>query len=413
MKLWLSIMWYIASILIIYLSIMGTIKYRFKQLNIKSIINSLKSKSKNSISPMASLMVSLAAKVGVGSLSGVALAIYFGGIGTIFWIIVIGLLTAINGYIECMLGIKYRIKVNNNYIGGPSYYIKNRLGKKYLSIIYSILLIISYGIFFLSVQVNTIVKTTKWFGINSYLVILILIIITVLIVRKGIELIAKINNKLVPIMLIFYSIMGLYVLITSYKLIPNIILEVIKEALNIRKIIPVFLIGIQRAIFMTESSIGTSAISASSCDNDGSNQGMLEVLGIYIIIFVVCLTTFLIIVTSNYNDISFNNINGIELVLYAFNYHFGKMGSIFLGVIVILFALSTIISSYYFGETNIYNLTNKKIIDVIYGIIFILVIIISPFIIPKILWNLTDYLVALLVIINVYSVLKIIKKDSL
>ncbi len=413
MKLWLSIMWYIASILIIYLSIMGTIKYRFKQLNIKSIINSLKSKSKNKISPMASLMVSLAAKVGVGSLSGVALAIYFGGIGTIFWIIIIGLLTAINGYIECILGIKYRIKVNNNYIGGPSYYIKNRLGNKYLSIIYSIFLIISYGIFFLSVQVNTIVKTTKWFGINSYLVILILIIITVLIVRKGIELIAKINNKLVPIMLIFYSIMGLYVLITSYKLIPNIILEVIKEALNIRKIIPVFLIGMQRAIFMTESSIGTSAISASSCDNDGSNQGMLEVLGIYIIIFVVCLTTFLIIVTSNYNDISFNNINGIELVLYAFNYHFGKMGSIFLGVIVILFALSTIISSYYFGETNIYNLTNKKIIDVIYGIIFILVIIISPFIIPKILWNLTDYLVALLVIINVYSVLKIIKKDSL
>ena len=413
MKLWLSIMWYIASILIIYLSIMGTIKYRFKQLNIKSIINSLKSKSKNKISPMASLMVSLAAKVGVGSLSGVALAIYFGGIGTIFWIIIIGLLTAINGYIECILGIKYRINVNNNYIGGPSYYIKNRLGNKYLSIIYSIFLIISYGVFFLSVQVNTIVKTTKWFGINSYLAILILIIITVLIVRKGIELIAKINNKLVPIMLIFYSIMGLYVLITSYKLIPNIILEVIKEALNIRKIIPVFLIGMQRAIFMTESSIGTSAISASSCDNDGSNQGMLEVLGIYIIIFVVCLTTFLIIVTSNYNDISFNNINGIELVLYAFNYHFGKMGSIFLGIIVILFALSTIISSYYFGETNIYNLTNKKIIDVIYGIIFILVIIISSFISPKILWNLTDYLVALLVIINVYAILKIIKKDSL
>ena len=81
---WLSIIWYVASILIIYLAICLTKKYRFKQLNLKKIILSLKSKSSNNITPLASLSVSLAAKIGVGSLSGVALAIYFGGIGTIF-----------------------------------------------------------------------------------------------------------------------------------------------------------------------------------------------------------------------------------------------------------------------------------------------------------------------------------------
>ena len=412
MKLFLSIMWYIASILIIYLSVIGTKKYKFKQFNIRGIINSLKSKSKNNISPIASLMISLAAKVGVGSLSGVAIAIYFGGIGTIFWIIVIGIFTAINGYIECILGIKYRIKINNNYIGGPSYYIKSSLGNKYLSILYSILIIISYGVFFLSIQVNTIIKTTKYFNINSYIVILLLVIITILIIRKGIALIAKINNKLVPLMLVFYFLIGIYILINYYRLLPSIIVNVIREAFNIRSIIPVFLIGMQRAIFMTESSIGTSAISASSCDNESNSQGLLEILGIYIIIFIVCFTTFLLIVTSNYMDINFNNINGIELVLYSFNYHFGNIGSILLGIIVILFAFSTIISSYYFGDTNIYNLANKNGINIIYKIVFILVIVLSSFISPKILWNLTDYFVALLVIINVYAILKIITKTT-
>ena len=105
MKL-LSIIWYIASILIIYLAICLTKKYKFKQLNLREIIISLKSKSKNNITPLASLCVSLAAKIGVGSLSGVALAIYYGGVGTIFWIMIISILVAINTYYECILGIK-------------------------------------------------------------------------------------------------------------------------------------------------------------------------------------------------------------------------------------------------------------------------------------------------------------------
>ena len=136
---------------------------------------------------------------------------------------------------------------------------------------------------------------------------------------------------------------------------------------------------------------------------------MLEVLGIYITIFIIALTTFLIIVTSNYQTMSFNNLNGIEIVLYAFKYHFGNIGIIFLSIITILFAMSTIISSYYLGETNILLLSKHKITSIIYKITFILVIILSIYIKPFILWNLTDYFIALLVIINTYSIIKINK----
>ena len=409
MKLSLSIIWYIASILIIYLAIKGSIKYKFKQLNIKEIIKGIKSKSNNDISPLSSLCISLAAKIGVGSLSGIALAIYFGGIGTIFWIVIISLLISINTYIECILGIKYRIKLNNRYIGGPSYYIKKCLNNKYLSTIYSILIIISYSILFLSIQANTISSVTSYFNINTNFIVVILFILTLFIIIKGIKGITKINSLLVPLMLIFYLLLGIYVLISNYSILPNILHNIIKSALSLRSIISVFLIGMQRGIFITESSLGTSAISASSCDNNPNKQAMLEVFGIHITIFLVCLTTFLIIVTSDYNKLILDNINGIEIVLYAFKYHFGKYGSILLAIITIMFALSTIISSYFFGESNLYFLSNNKIIKNIYRIIFIIVITMSCYIKANILWNLTDYFVALLAIINTYSIIKIIK----
>ena len=108
----------------------------------------------------------MAAKIGVGSLAGIALAIYYGGIGTILWIVIISLIISINTYIECNLGIKYRDKIDNNYVGGPSYYIDKCLGNKYLSYIYGILIIIGYSVIFLSIQSNTIISTVNYFNIN-------------------------------------------------------------------------------------------------------------------------------------------------------------------------------------------------------------------------------------------------------
>lgn len=403
----LSITWSIASILIVYLAILLSIKYKFIQLNIKKIIVSIKSKSKNNISPLASLCISLAAKIGVGSLSGIALAVYYGGVGTIFWIVVISLLVSINTYLECILGVKYHDKINGVYVGGPSYYITKCLNNKKLGLLYGVVVIVTYSGLFLSVQANTIVSVVNYFNISNIYVIVILFIITLLIIIKGIKGITKTNSILVPIMLIFYLFLGIYVIINNIGMLPKIVVKVIKEAFKIKSIIPVFLIGMQRAIFITESSLGTSAISAGACDNDPKKQGMLEVFGIHVTTFLVCLTTFLIIVTTDYDMINFGSINGIEMVIYAFNYHFGSNGSILLSIVTIMFAFSTIISSYFFGESNLVIFSKKKIINIIFKIIFMLIILVSCYIKPNILWNLTDYFVAILAIINVYAVLKI------
>lgn len=411
-ELLLSIIWYIASVLIVYMAIKYTYKYKFIQLNIKRIIEGIKSKSKSGISPISSLCISLAAKIGVGSLSGVALCLYYGGVGSIFWLCVISIIISINTYQECILGIKYREKDNDSYVGGPSYYISKCLNNRKLGKLYGFLVIITYSGFFLSIQSNTIINTVSYFDVNKLYIVIILLVGTFLIILFGIKGISLVNNKLVPIMIIFYMILGGYVFINNYSNMLNIFKVVIREAFKLKSIIPVFLVGMQRAIFITESSIGTSAISASSCDNQGEKQGMLEVLGIYIITFIICFTTFLIIVTSDYRGMEFSNLNGIEIVMHAFNYHFGNIGIVNLAIITIMFAYSTIISSYFFGISNLKIFSNKKIVRYIYMIFFMLVIFISCYVKANILWNLCDYFIALMAIINVISLLIIGKKKD-
>lgn len=404
----LSIIWYIVSILIIYSGIKYSNRYKFIQFRLSKFISALKSKSKNNVSPLSSLSMSLAAKIGVGSLSGVALALYFGGVGSIFWMCIISLIVSINTYVECILGIKYREKVIDSFVGGPSFYIKKCLNNKYLSIIYGILVIVTYSGLFLSIQSNTIVNVLSFFNIDTIFIVIFLSLITFIIIKKGSNNIFLVDSILVPIMLLFYLILGIYVLVSSDNILEIFKLMIV-EAFNLKSIIPVFLIGMQRAIFISESGIGTSAISAAACDNDSDKQGLLEVMGIHITTFLVCFITFLLIVTSDYNLIDFGNINGIEIVMYAFNFHFGKFGRILLSGITILFAFSTIISGYFFGENNVRIFTNNDKVINIFKLIVIFIIFISGFVSPSILWNLTDYFIAILAIINISSILRISK----
>ena len=211
-------------------------------------------------------------------------------------------------------------------------------------------------------------------------------------------------------MLGIYIILGLYVIFNNNILV--VLLDMIKSSFNLKSIIPIFLIGMQRAVFITESGLGTSAISSSSVDNLPHNQGILEVMGIYITTFCICFITFIIIATSNYEGITYVNVNGIEILMDAFYYHFGNLGKILLSIITVLFAFSTIISGYFFGDSNLKGIIRNKFIIKIFKYLVLLIIIISSFINPSVLWNLTDFFIALLAIINISAMILIDKKSK-
>lgn len=406
------LLWINISVIALIISIKLTIKSKFIQFNIIKLLKSLnKQNNTKGITNFQALMISLGGKIGVGSISGIAIAIYYGGPGTILWLLLISVILSILTYYEVYLGNIYKeYDTNNIYKGGPSYYIKKGLKNRKLSIIYTLLIVICYNGCFISIQSNTIMKmTSSLFGINTILIGIIICITTLLIIYKGIKEIAAISNYLVPTMIIIYIILANFVFINNIDKLPHIFSLIYKDAFNTKSLIssfiPMIIMSIQRTIFATESGLGTTSIVSSTTASNSKTQAQIQVLGVYITTFVICLSTAIIILTTNYYSLNFNNINGIELVIYAFNYHFGKLGKIILYIIVLLFCFSTIITGYYNGESSIKSLKIKKIYFL--KMFTIIVLFLGVLIKPKILWNITDLLIGILLIINTYSIYKL------
>ena len=384
------------------------IKLKFKHLNIFRAIRII-SRREEGISSFSSLCISLASRIGVGSLSGVAISIYIGGIGSIFWMWIITLICSSNTMIESMLSIRYRVKKNNYYEGGPFFYIEKGLNNKLLAIIYALVFVITYGIVFLSIQTNTISKVVNEIvPINGLIVGIIISILTFLIIFKGIKEISSVISKLIPIIALLYINTCLIVIFKNINLIDDIILLIIKEAFNLKSFVIGFIVGSTKSIFSTEAGLGTGAIACSITSNAiEEEQGLVQVFGIFFDTFVVStLTAFVILLTPKIN---INISNGIELTRYAFIYHLGKYGGLILTISIILFAFSTIISGYYYGEVALKYIT-KKNNTILLKVITILIILISTVISPTIIWDFIDIFIVILAIINSISLIMLRKK---
>ena len=406
-----SIIWSIVTILLIFVSVYFSFKLKFIQFKFKEIFRSIFKKTKGEISAFESLSINLAAKIGVGSLSGIALSIYIGGSGSVFWMWVITLISGIISYIEGYLGVLFQEKKNNDLVGGPSFYIKKITNSNFLPILYSILIIVSYIFGFITIQSNTIVKSVNYiFNINEYLILIILVIFSSLIIFKGIKKIATFSSKIVPLMGIIYIILGLYIIIVNIEYLPVVFINIIKSAFNFKSFFGGFIssiiIGIQRGIFATEVGVGTSAISSSLTNDSPKNQGYVQLFGNYFTSFIICTITAFIIISAKIDTSNYLNINGIEYVIDAFVYHLGRFGTIMFLIITILFAFSTIVSGYCFGELSldfIYKKISKRTIN-IFKLLAIILVFLGGLISPNVLWNLIDVLIAILTIINVYSI---------
>ena len=406
--------WFISALFIFSSGFYFTYKFKFIQFRffkmLKSILNA---ETTTGITSLQSLMMVLAGRIGVGSIAGIALAIHYGGIGTIFWIFVTAFIGAVNSFSETVLGMLYKEKdENNTYKGGPSFYIKEGLKKPILASLYAIIILFSYIGGFISIQANTITKSINMvIDLSPLIVGIILSIIVFFIIFGGVQRIAVFASKLVPCMTLLYIAVAVYCLILNINLIPNIIISILKEAFNFRSFlssfIPTFIIGIQRGIFSNEAGIGTGAIASSSISSDDSiKQGYIQMLGVYITTLLICGATSVIILTSPYNQFDLVNINGVELTQYAFRYHLGYIGDYFIILIIVLFSFTTILTGYYDGEISLKflfkNIKKKHLLFL--KLLTILILFIGCIISPTKIWLYIDLLVGLQAIINIYSI---------
>lgn len=411
MSIFNIIIWSFALSLMFITGIYFSIKLKFIQLKIPSQLKALIPCKTNDISSFETLSISLASRIGVGSISGIALAIYIGGPGVIFWMWISGIITSANTYVESIYGRRYQKRRNNQTYGGPSYYIKKALHNKKLAIIYAIILLIAYLFGFLPIQSNTIVKAINQVSnIDNIITISIICILTFIIIYRGTNTIAKFSSIIVPIMALIYILLAIFIILSNLNKIPSIIITIIASAFNLKSgLITTIILGVQRGLFASEAGIGTSAI-ASACSNEEEHkQALSQVFGIHFTIFIICNITAFIILTSSYNTLNIINPNGIEITLNAFTENFNQLGAIILAMVAILFAFSTIISCYYYTESALKfifpKLSNKKIL--IHKLFVIILLFLGAIVSSNIIWKIVDTLLAFMAIINIYAIKKI------
>ena len=412
------VVWLFATVFILFSGVYYSFKLKGIQFKFFSIFRSVLTGS-GSVSSLGLLMTSLAGRIGVGSIAGVSLSIYVGGVGSIFWIWISTFFCAVITYSEVVLGVKYKVKMGSEFYGGPSYYMKNGLGSRLLGSIYSILIIFSYIGCFLSIQSNTITKSIiSVFSFSPYVIGLCISVISFFCISGGFKKIVNVSFKLVPIMFLIYVGSAILILFKNYSKILSVFVSILVGAFNVKSFfgafIPMVIIGIERGIFSNEAGIGTSSIVASSSDsNDYRNLGLIQMFGIYVTTLVVCTATAIIILFSNYSSLSFSDINGIELASYAFKFHFGSIGFYILLISIILFSFSTIVTGYYYGESSFnyfFERFDKNYIYILRGITLIMLFF-GCILSSTLLWSIVDFLVGVLVLINLYAIWKL--KDQI
>ena len=419
-----KIIWLVATSSIIVSGVYFTFKLKFVQFRFIKMFKSLfiKNKNKNTIKPFESLMMVLAGRIGVGSIAGIAISIYYGGVGSIFWMWISSILGASLTFIETTLGMIYQQKDTKCICkGGPSYYIRYGLNNKILGNIYAIIIIISDIVGFISIQTNTITHSIQEIvNIDSKIIGIILSILVIVIIIGGTKRIASFSSKMVPIMTILYLFVCLVIIVINITKLPNIFITIIKSAFEFKAIrggiLGSVVIGIQRGIFSSEAGIGTGAIAASATQANTKEekiaQGYTQMLGVYITTFFICTATALILLTTDIENMNFKNFNGIELVQITFTKHLGNIGNYFIFLIIFLFAFTTILSSYYNGESSLkYFIETPKKSLMLLKVFTCFSIMFGAISNSNIIWRFIDVFVGMLAIINIYSLIKL--KDNI
>lgn len=410
-------LWIFTTILIIISGIYFSFRIKFKHFNFKKMFFYLNKKEDSGVSPLQTLTINLAAKIGVGSISGVAVAIYLGGVGTVFWMWITALVATSTTFLESTYAVIFQRK-NKNKIneGGPWYYILDGLNNNRLAILYAVIIIFTFSFGFLTLQSNTIAIGVQDLNIKPILIGFAVATLTGFVIINGIKSIAGATELLVPFMGMLYLIICFIIIVFNIQEIPKVILNICKEAFNFKSascgFITTMIIGMQKGIFSNEVGIGTGAIvSATANTNEPNSQGYIQSLGIYIDTLIIGTLSAIVIILCNLSSLNISDVNGIEIVKFVFYQHLGDFGKILITIIIFLFAFATIISSYYYIESSfkfIVGETKVKIMMLKLTVLSLLVV--GSVVSSSFLWTLTDLFIGILAIINIYSIFKI-KKD--
>ena len=380
------------------------------------------------VSPFQAVATAMAGTIGTGSIAGLATAIVSGGPGAVFWMWVSALLGMITKYAEILLSIKFREKNDEGrWVGGPMYYIKNGLKLKWLAVLFAIFAMIACLGTGNATQSNSIaVALESTVGIKPWITGIVLTVIVAAVILGGMKRISSVNEKLVPIMAVFYVICAVIALILKIDKIPAAFALIFKEAFNFKAaaggvagygIMLAMHYGFSRGVFSNEAGLGSAPIAhAASSTKSPVKQGLWGMFEVFFTTIVICTFSALIILTT---DIwSTGQFQGSALSIASFNAIIPGVGGIVVTLSTIFFALSTILGWAYYGEVCMEFLSrNSKKAVLAYRCIYVAFVFIGTIGSLDLIWSISETMNGLMAIpnligiIGLYKIVKTVTKE--
>ncbi len=362
------------------------------------------------ISSFQAFAVSVATRVGTGNLAGVATAIAIGGPGAVFWMWVIALLGSATAFVESTLGQLFKQRHRESFIGGPAYYIEKGLRCRWLAIVFAVLITITFGLSYNSIQSNTICGAMhEAFGWSPLWVGMALTAMALVIVFGGIHRIANVSSVLVPLMAIGYFLLAMVIIVMNIGQIPHVMKVIISSAFGLQQSVggalgATIMNGVKRGLFSNEAGEGSAPnVAATATVSHPVKQGLIQALGVYTDTLLVCSCTAFVILISGLYDVP--ELNGIALTQAALSSETGSFGPIFIAIAIFLFAFSSIIGNYYYGEANIRFMTSSSTVLTVYRLLSGGVLVMFGALASlETVWNLGDLCMALLTVCNLIAI---------
>lgn len=384
-----------------------------------SVLKNSRKADNAGISSFQALCTSLAARVGTGNMAGVAVALTAGGPGAIFWMWMTAMLGMATSFAESTLAQLYKTRdKDGNYRGGPAYYMEKGLGMRWMGVLFSIFLMIAFGLVFNAVQANSISNAMhNAFGYDQMFVGVGIVILSAFVIFGGIRKIARTAELVVPFMAIMYLAIALVVVAMNISKLPAVIELIIKSAFGFQQaaagglgyaIAQAMINGVKRGLFSNEAGMGSApnaAASATPYPPHPASQGYVQMLGVFIDTIVICSSTMAIILMSG-EYVPHGEITGIELTQRALSSQVGDWGTIFVAMAIFFFAFTSIIANYSYAETNLVFLehNNKKGLFV-FRVIFLCMVMFGALATLPTVWSMADVSMGLMAIVNLIAIL--------
>ncbi|MEL0642147.1 alanine/glycine:cation symporter family protein [Pseudoalteromonas aliena] len=371
----------------------------------------------NEISSFQAFCTSLAARVGTGNMAGVAVALYLGGPGAIFWMWLIALIGMATSFAESTLAQAYKTKdAEGNFRGGPAYYMEVGLGKRWMGVLFSLCLILAFGLVFNAVQSNSIAAAFEVaFDVPKYIVGIVLVVGSGIIIFGGLKTISRFAEMVVPFMALAYLLVALYVCAMNFTALPDVLVLIIKSAFGLEQagagaigygVTQAMIQGIKRGLFSNEAGMGSAANAAATATPyppHPASQGYVQMLGVFIDTIVICTATASLILLSQ-QLVPESGVMGIELTQAALQEHVGNWGSYFVAIAILFFAFTSIVANYSYAETNLMFLehnSNKGMF--IFRLLVLAMVMFGAIGELGLIWTLADISMGLMAIVNVIA----------